>query len=178
LDQEGWTVEHALDRNRRQPGNPSEDRPEPSSRVRIGRATHGNVNATLTFVIKQLHGEGHVIGRPRLTVTDAQWPAPVRVLPVDVQQILSVSPEQRTDDQRAALAAFSRKDGIKRELAILPRPSLVYAAASEFEPDGGLKPAPAPRPVHMLQRGDIKHPIEAAPARRCPAFQTWPRALK
>src|SRR5439155_6457445 len=65
-------------------------------------------------------------------------------------------------DQRAALAAFYLKEKISGELAMLPRPSLVYAAASDFEPDGGLKPAGAPRPVHRLRRGDINKPLEAA----------------
>src|SRR6185436_21140042 len=66
------------------------------------------------------------------------------------------------DAQRAVLATFFHKERIAHELAELPKPSMVYAAASDFEPDGGLKPAPAPRPVHMLGRGDIKKPIELA----------------
>jgi hypothetical protein len=37
---------------------------------------------------------------------------------------------------------------------------LVYAAASQFEPDGGLKPPPGPRPIHLLHRGDISQPRE------------------
>ena len=43
-------------------------------------------------------------------------------------------------------------------LAALPRPQLVYAAASEFAPDGSHKPPPGPRPVHILKRGDINKP--------------------
>lgn len=48
------------------------------------------------------------------------------------------------------------------ELANLPIPSLVYAAAADFEPDGGLKPAGGPRPVHVLHRGEITQPLEPA----------------
>jgi hypothetical protein len=37
---------------------------------------------------------------------------------------------------------------------------LVYAAASQFEPDGGLKPPPGPRPIHLLHRGELSQPRE------------------
>ena len=43
-------------------------------------------------------------------------------------------------------------------LAALPRPHLVFAAASDFAPDGSHKPPPVPRPVHILKRGDIYKP--------------------
>ena len=114
---------------------------------------------TLTFVLKQLHGEGHLIGRLRLAVTDAAPPILAGV-PPEIAAILALA--ERTDDQRAALAAFILKDRAARELAALPAPSLVYAAASEFEPDGGLKPSGGPRPVFRLNRGDINQPREAA----------------
>ena len=42
------------------------------------------------------------------------------------------------------------------------KPTLVYAAAADFEPDGGLKPPPGPRPIHRLERGDIRNPKEEA----------------
>jgi hypothetical protein len=62
------------------------------------------------------------------------------------------------------LAAFHRGDAIERELAALPAPRSVYAAASDFEPDGGHKPAGKPRMVHILHRGDIRRARqEAAP---------------
>jgi hypothetical protein len=51
-------------------------------------------------------------------------------------------------------------DGVTEELAELPEPLLVYAAASQFEPDGGLKPPPGPRPIHLLHRGEIAQPRE------------------
>ena len=36
----------------------------------------------------------------------------------------------------------------------------MYAAAADFEPDGGLKPPGGPRPIHRLERGDIRQPKE------------------
>ncbi len=51
---------------------------------------------------------------------------------------------------------------LKAELAALPPQSLVFAAAAEFEPDAGHKPPGAPRPVHVLRRGDIQQPGQPA----------------
>jgi hypothetical protein len=116
----------------------------------------------LAFVLKQLHGEGHLIGRLRLSVTDVRPPNRARVLPADIERLLATPASQRSDDQRLALAAFHLKDKIAAQLAELPKPSLVYAAANDFEPDGGLKPAVAPRPVQLLRRGDINKPLEPA----------------
>src|SRR5207249_3029959 len=163
FNQSGWTIEHALDRNEKtawgihpQVGAPHEAVFELKEPLAIP------ADATLAFVLKQLHGERHLIGRLRLAVTDARAPARPGVLPGDLTQILATPPSERSDDQRAALAAFHLKEIIARALAALPKPSLIYAAASDFEPDGGLKPAGAPRPVHMLRRGDINKPIELA----------------
>jgi hypothetical protein len=48
------------------------------------------------------------------------------------------------------------------ELARLPPPQLVYAAASEFEPDGGLVPTRGvPRAIQFLVRGEVTRPLDA-----------------
>jgi len=53
---------------------------------------------------------------------------------------------------------------LEQHLACLPPPRLVYAAASEFAPDGGHRPPPGPREVRVLRRGDIHRPgAEAVP---------------
>jgi hypothetical protein len=49
---------------------------------------------------------------------------------------------------------------IQSELAALPEPQSVYAAASEFAPNGSFLPAREPRPVHLLKRGDVRKPGE------------------
>ena len=81
-------------------------------------------------------------------------------LPPEIATILAST--GRTDDQRAALTAFLLKEKVARDLAALPAPSFVYAAASEFEPDGALKPSGGPRPIFRLHRGEITQPREAA----------------
>ncbi len=113
---------------------------------------------TLVFVLKQLHGEGHLIGRPRLAVTDAR--TSLRVLPTELTAIVALPIAQRTDDQRALLAADVLGERIRLDLAALPPPSLVYAAANDFEPDASLKPSGVPRVVNLLKRGEITKPME------------------
>jgi hypothetical protein len=114
----------------------------------------------IKVVLKQLHGGGHLIGRLRLSVTGAPLPVGIDVLPDEVVALFAVAPTERSDEQRQTLARHYFLEKTKAELAALPPPQLVYAAASHFEPDGGLKPPPGPRPIHLLYRGDISQPRE------------------
>ena len=114
----------------------------------------------LTVVLKQLHGDGHLIGRVRLSVTDAALPVGTDVMSREIIAILETPLQNRSDLQRLALARHYFVEQATRELASLPAPLLTYAAASQFEADGGLKPPPGPRPIHRLQRGEIGKPLE------------------
>jgi hypothetical protein len=86
----------------------------------------------------------------------------MRARPAEIDRILATRAAQRNHEQRAALAAFVLRERLAREIAALPKPSLVYAVANDFEPDGGLKPAGSPRPVHVLKRGEIGKPLDEA----------------
>ena len=55
----------------------------------------------------------------------------------------------RVRDQLAALNA---------DIAALPKPQMVYAAAAEFPPAGSFVPSSGARSVHLLQRGDVRRP--------------------
>ncbi|WP_373649261.1 PSD1 and planctomycete cytochrome C domain-containing protein [Schlesneria sp. DSM 10557] len=119
---------------------------------------------SLRFVLKQRHGMGHLIGRFRLLVTDASPPVRASEFPIEITTILSISNDQRSDAQRTELALYQQLELVNRSLAALPSPHFIYAAAADFEPDGALRPPPGPRPVHVLHRGDIRHPrAEALP---------------
>ncbi|QDT34841.1 DUF1553 domain-containing protein [Thalassoglobus polymorphus] len=49
----------------------------------------------------------------------------------------------------------------RKRLAALPTGEMVYAATTNFKPQGNFKPtAGIPRPVHLLHRGDIDQPRE------------------
>jgi Protein of unknown function (DUF1553) len=97
-----------------------------------------------------------------LSVTDADLPGAVTVLPSEIAAILKAPPEQRSEAQQQTLALHIQRESVARNLAALPPTSLVYAAASQFEPDGGHKPPPGPRPIHLLHRGEISQPCEPA----------------
>ncbi len=47
---------------------------------------------------------------------------------------------------------------LNRQIAALPTPSKVYAAANDFKSDSSFLPAKAPRPVYVLAKGDVKRP--------------------
>ena len=116
----------------------------------------------LKFVLKQRHGGGHLIGRTRLLISDAVPPVRLDLLPEPIALILAVSPDQRNEQQRLDLALFHQRELVEQQFVALAKPSRVYAAAADFEPDGGLRPPPGPRPIHVLHRGDINHPRDMA----------------
>lgn len=120
----------------------------------------------LTVSLVQSHGGGHLIGRPRLSVTGASSPLPLEsdVLPSVITDSLKVEPALRTDRQRAELAAYVLKQDLELQLAALPAQGFVYTASNVFKPDGGFAPSRTPRPVHLLKRGDIRRPdMEVTP---------------
>jgi hypothetical protein len=51
---------------------------------------------------------------------------------------------------------------VEKELAALPAPQLVYGATHEFKAEGSFVPPEGIRPVHVLTRGDVKRPGDAA----------------
>ncbi len=114
----------------------------------------------ITVRLKQLHGGGHLIGRPRLSVTSDKAPLHVNAVPSDIEAILSVESKLRTTEQQLTLALHYERERVDGQLASLPKLSMVYAAAADFVPDGGLKPPVGPRPIHRLERGDIRQPKE------------------
>jgi hypothetical protein len=161
FDQQDWGVARAID------GNPQtawgiypEVGKSHEAIFEFKEALKLPADASLIIRLKQLHGGGHLIGRPRITVTSASLPLSISPFPPEIAAILSLSPEKRNDEQRLALALHIYREQNARELAALPKPKLVYAAAAEFEPDGNLKPPAGPRTIHRLIRGDIRNPQE------------------
>jgi hypothetical protein len=65
------------------------------------------------------------------------------------------------DSAKAPKDVAARKQ-IEAELARLPVPRLVYAAANDFKPVENFKPARGCRAVFVLRRGDIRHPLDKA----------------
>ncbi len=112
----------------------------------------------LRIVLKQRHGQGHLIGRTRLSLTGVARPVRVDDVPDAIAIILAIPPDRRNDVQRLELAKFQQLDEVSRSLNSLPEQQMVYAAAADFESDGSLRPPPGPRTIHILQRGDVRFP--------------------
>jgi hypothetical protein len=119
---------------------------------------------TFTLVLEFQDGvTGHGIGRFRLSASDAK-PGSVAALapiPAELVGILRVPATERTPDQRQDLARSVLQLENERALAALPAPTFVYAVTRDFPPDGpNFKPAPQPRPIHLLERGELSKPSE------------------
>lgn len=159
FDQEAWGVARAIDANSTtawgiypQVGKPHEAIFEFKEPLKLA------ADQTLTFVLKQLHGGGHLIGRPRLSVTAAKNPLRLNPIPPDIAKIISVAADKRTPDQQLEIAVYQQRSQLLLEREQLPKPGLIYAAAADFTPEGNLRPPPAPRPIHILHRGEITKP--------------------
>ena len=63
---------------------------------------------------------------------------------------------------QAVFAGTDRADRAFDPDPAVKKKSLVYAGTNDFTPIGSHKPAATPRPVHVLQRGDINKPGAAA----------------
>ena len=62
-------------------------------------------------------------------------------------------------ESRAKLAEIeSRRDRLQAVFDALPKPEYVYSAASYFKSQGKFAPAWEPRPVHLLERGNVESP--------------------
>lgn len=115
---------------------------------------------TLKVVLQQLHGGGHLIGRFRLSVTDAADAlAPtVAGAPAAMQDLFAIPVDQRGDVHKAELGRLVLEQKAKGELAALPPEQKVYCGTNQFTADGSFRPVAMPRKVQVLTRGDINKP--------------------
>lgn len=148
FNQDGWTIAHALDGNEKtawgiypRVGESHLAVFEFESPVKLA------AGAKLAVALKQLHGGGHLIGRFRLAATDSAN-ANAKVVPPLVAAGLKLPREQRTPEQRLAVAAHALRQHAQTELVKLPAFAAVFAVKSGLEP----------KPVHLLKRGDIAKP--------------------
>lgn len=112
----------------------------------------------LAVTLKQLNPPKHVIGRFRLSVTDAEKGV-ARALPADVTAGLNRPPEQRTQVEATAIAAVALKEFAERELAGLPPKGVAYGVSSSWSHAGRLATPQTPKTVHLLRRGAFDKPV-------------------
>ena len=161
FNQSGWTIEMALDGN---PGTAWGVYPEVGKShlavVEFAEPVALEGGAILTVRLEQTHGGGHLIGRPRISVTDLSTPLPLttEVLPSQISDILKIELPQRTAAQQAILSGYVVNLRLEQELAALPAQEFVYAASSAVRPEGGFVPTKMPRMIQVLKRGDIRKP--------------------
>ncbi|HET6251059.1 MAG TPA: DUF1549 and DUF1553 domain-containing protein [Tepidisphaeraceae bacterium] len=165
FDQQGWTIAMSIDRNPASAWGIYPQVGQPHVGVyELKKSVGFDGGTTLTFVLEQTHGEGHLIGRLRLSATTAPLPAPLHdsVLPADIAAILDTPAAQRSEPAIAQLTTFYLKQKVDGELAALGPPKKVYAAANHFDAVNSFRPAKTPRAVFVLKRGDIAQPMQPA----------------
>ncbi len=162
-DQPGWTIRHAVDGDVTTAWGiyPQVGRMHQAVFPFAQPLDCGHDNQ-LTIRLDQLHGGGHLIGRFRLTATAAVAPGRIPVLPDLVTEALATPADKRSTAQWEALGLHVLREKVSADMNALPKPAVVYAAASDFITDGGHKPLAEPRPVHLLKRGEIRRPGRSA----------------
>ena len=145
-DDTGWAV-----------GDSSGDSEQRRTAVfRTKEAVGATAGSTLSFKLKQLHGSEHTLGRFRLSATNVARSEIPKLLPDDVLKILATTPDQRSDEAKASLAAYYRTvepEMVKRTAAVAehakskPTPPPTKAQAIVENPD--------PPTTHVMIRGDF-----------------------
>src|SRR5262245_24886471 len=160
FNQDGWTIAMAIDGDSKTAWGIYPNVGQPHRAVfEFDKPLGFKEGTTLSVILEQTHGSGHLIGRMRVSVTTAPQPlTAVEALPDTLAKILAVPAAKRTDAQKAELARHVLEQQIDRQLAALPPMKVVYAATSDFKPDGSFRPTGKPREVHMLKRGEISKP--------------------
>ncbi len=179
FDQQGWTSVMAID------GNPATGWGiHPAVGVshhavfELAQAIAIKPGAKLTLTLKQLSGKSHLIGSFKLSVTDE--PAlRAAAMPVLAQEALMLSAEKRSEPQRLALAAHALRVFATTELAKLPAPAQVYAAAKKADVllavgKGTPTTVAKPKAVQVLKRGEFDKPMKEAVSGALSAIQALP----
>jgi mono/diheme cytochrome c family protein len=163
FDQAGWSADKSIDHN---PATGWAIYPNVGKAHQIVYELKEPLKGpqTLTFVLEQLHGTAHTIGRPRFSVTSLPKSARDVPVPDSIAAILAIPSSQRAEQQKAALLLHVQKLKVERDLAALPRPKMVYAVWNDFPAYRKFTPAHAPRPIMVLRRGDIHQPTTQASA--------------
>ena len=160
FDQEGWTIAHAIDGDRQTAWGIYPAVGESHHAVfELAEPLELPAEAQLVIQLEQVHGGGHVIGRFRLTATDADPQSAVAVSN-EVREALEKAASERSQQEQVAIAATVLEHRARHELAQLPPQSKVYAAATVAENERGVIRYPEPRVIHLLKRGNIDAPGE------------------
>ncbi len=161
FNQQGWTIAHAID------GNPDSAW---GIHPQIGKPHHAvfvldepcqlHPDPQIKIVLKQLHGQGHLIGRFRMYATGAPAES-VEWLPDAVLLALQIPAADRTESQRTDIAAHVLRHHAQQQLSALPPLQTVYGVSPNYSHGKKLAAAMTPKTVHVLRRGDFEKPGKA-----------------
>jgi Protein of unknown function (DUF1553)/Protein of unknown function (DUF1549)/Planctomycete cytochrome C len=166
FNQDGWGIERAIDGNDTTAWgiHPQVGKPHYAIFELAEPHTFAN-DSHISVVLKQLHGDSHLLGAFKLSTTSASA-REVSALPQEIEAALSVPAEDRTDQQLLALTARAFEESTAAQLATLPQPSRVFAVGTTVEipiSNGKYQTGKisTPKTVNLLQRGDIDKPRQA-----------------
>lgn len=168
FNQVGWGIERAIDGDAKTAWGIHPEVGKPHQAVfEFAQPVEVPADALVTVSLQQLHGRSHLIGAFRVSFTDD----PVErtsVLPASVESALKTPAYSRTAEQRLAIFSHAVAQWSTTQLAALPPPLQVFAIGKSVEiPSGNgntqMGAISAPKPVHLLQRGDIDKPQDIVP---------------
>jgi hypothetical protein len=161
FDQEGWTAAHAIDGNPATAWgiHPQEGRPH-AIFVELAEPLELGDSLRLEVQLQQAHGREHTLGRFRLATSD-QPNSRLIAIAEEVLAALAIEPAERTPEQQLAIAVAALQGHVDSELARLPAPQRVYAAAPRVLEGNGAAAQNRDRPqtIHVLQRGELGKPL-------------------
>ncbi len=159
FDQDGWTSAQAID------GDPKTGwaifpRVNESHHIVFELAEPIDVSSGghLAVTLKQLYPPQHLIGRFRISATNAEAGA-AQVLPAEATAGLTKPAEERTESEAAAIAAVALETYAKEKLASLPAKEVVYGVSPSWSHAKQLPTPQEPKVVHLLRRGAFDKPV-------------------
>lgn len=164
-NQAGWTIHHALDGNLKTAWGIY---PKVGlSHFAVFELAEPHALAPEDHIqvhLKQRHGEGHLIGRFKLSATNAADPASgLEILPMEILRLLQTAVADRNEADTLTLAASVAQAHARQQLETLPQQALVYGASPRHSHGKPLpQPLSKPKTVHVLHRGAIDKPGKEA----------------
>ncbi|WDI41534.1 PSD1 and planctomycete cytochrome C domain-containing protein [Bremerella sp. P1] len=159
FDQVGWTSAQAIDGDLKS-GWAIHPRVSESHVIvfEFAEPIDAEQGGKLAITLKQLYPPKHVIGRFRLSITDAEGTS-ARILPEEVRQALKKPADQRTPAEKIEIAAIALEPYANETIAKLPTKQLVYGVSPLWSYAEKQEKPIQPKVVHLLKRGDIDKPI-------------------
>ena len=158
FSQEGWNIQQAIDGNLQTAWGIHPQEAQPHFAVfELAQPVSLTPDCSIHVLLRQIHGRKHIIGRLKLTVTDAAGDLTLAI-PPEIADIQRLPAEQRSPAQRLSLTAFAVNRIASARLAALPAPQKLYAAATVAQNERGTIRYDKPRDIHILTRGDVDRP--------------------